>query len=203
MKCRREFWINLQQIFVPEDEQIHRATKLFYKLNSCCRWIGWSCYRKDTIDIEAITPSICLFWRRRFNVVFFCIRWNGSLKIKTHRRAKCASFEQSASAYCRQRLPWVEYRCAQQKRRSSLWEPFAFLEYCKKTIKTSRYWIFDSIRDFWRYLWTEFILEGCKLASGVAFALCSGVEEVILEMLDKTSKKISKDHEIKGSMRNN
>lgn len=39
-----------------------------------------------------------------------------------------------------------------------------------------------------KYLCAEFILEGCKLASGVAFALCSGVNEFILDKLDSTSE---------------
>jgi len=32
------------------------------------------------------------------------------------------------------------------------------------------------------------MLEGCKLASGVALALCSGVNELILDKLDSTSR---------------
>ncbi|KYN36748.1 hypothetical protein ALC56_08539 [Trachymyrmex septentrionalis] len=34
---------------------------------------------------------------------------------------------------------------------------------------------------------TQFILDGCKLASGVALALCSGVSELILDKLESTS----------------
>lgn len=36
------------------------------------------------------------------------------------------------------------------------------------------------------------MLEGCKLASGVALALCSGVNELIRDKLDSTSEKKKK-----------